>query len=260
MVRAQVCDLSADPTIMGKFQSARDRHRLIHAHPVVRNVVVACMLFSSHLKGGWSQASSPTSMANEKEQIYMDLGFVIYPPKQPRLQDPEVQNEVKASLALREEQQRRMSAEAKAQQHLRDKEKAEADFNAKLAQHLVDKEKAEADFNARLTQERQHRLKVQTELQGLIEQKNRLIQSHVSQLKSEEGKRQELMAQLKKQASEETETESRLSSRLLAEEQARLELQSIVRQLESERSRLQQELDKLKTERRSTILISPSGK
>ena len=68
------------------------------------------------------------------------------------------------------------------------------------------------------------------------------------------------MSQLKKQPTEETETEARLSRRLLAEEQARLELQSNIRQLESEKAKLQQELDKLKIERKSTILISPSGK
>ena len=69
-----------------------------------------------------------------------------------------------------------------------------------------------------------------------------------------------ILMQIKKQSSEETETEARLSSRLLAEEQNRLELQSTIRRLENEKSKLVQDLEKLKTERKSTILISPSGK
>lgn len=270
---------------MGKFSSKRFKDHTIKMHSSLRNAATMCFLLLSNSSMSWGQSNENTSLATEKEQIYMDMGFVIYPPKLPRNLDLEVQKqktaehqaqeavsrsqkalteaieariqaeqqierlkeervnyEVQAALALRDEQQRRMTAEAKAQQY------------------LIDKEKAEAEFNAKLGQERQVRSKLQSEMQALIEQKNKLIQTHSNQLKSEESKRLEVMSQLKKQSTEETETEARLSRRLLAEEQARLELQSNIRQLESDKAKLQQELDKLKTERKSTILISPSGK
>ena len=233
----------------------------------------------------WAQVENPSVYASEKEQMYLDMGFIIYPPKQPRHSDPEFQKQQQAEIAAKAELlksqnelaqaiQARVDAEklveqlrkervALEDQHefmLRQERGARMIAESNAQQFMKDKERAESELISKVALEQQPKTKLQQEIQNLIEQKNRLILNHANQLKNEEFKRQELLAHIKKQSSEETETEARLSSRLLAEEQNRLELQSTIRRLENEKSKLVQDLEKLKTERKSTILISPSGK
>lgn len=225
------------------------------------------------------------AFATEKEQTYMDHGFVMYPARKPRHQDPEFLRQQELDRLAREASERsqkiledaiaaRIEAEAKVKRleeerlaldqqaaiSLREERQLRLAAEAKALQAGLDKTKAEQELTAKWQTERQARIKAQADLQALVDQKDKLSQSLQQQLKVEEKKRTDLLTQIKKQAGEESETEARLSARLLAEEQDRLELQSAVKKLEAEKSRLQQELDKLKVDRKSSILISPSGK
>jgi len=232
-----------------------------------------------------AQTSPDPLFATEKEQIYLDQGFVLYPARKPRHQDPEflrqqeldrlakeasersqqalqaaVEARVEAENKVKRLEEERVVLEQQATASLREERQLRLAAEAKAMQASLDKTKAEQDLNTKWQAERQARIKAQADLQSLMDQKDKLIQSHQQQLKAEEKKRTDLMSQIKKQAGEESEAEARLSARLVAEEQDRLELQAAVKKLESEKNRLQQELDKLKSDRRSTILISPSGK
>ena len=160
----------------------------------------------------WAQVENPSAYASEKEQMYLDMGFIIYPPKQPRHSDPEFQKQQQAEIAAKAELlksqnelaqaiQARVDAEklveqlrkervALEDQHefmLRQERGARMIAESNAQQFMKDKERAESELISKIALEQQAKTKLQQEIQNLIEQKNRFneIKNQISLLTNE---------------------------------------------------------------------------
>ena len=103
-----------DTTIMGKFSSDCFKDRSIEVRSSSGVVTFLCILLLSNFSKSWAQTTESTKFATEKEQIYLDMGFVIYPPRQHRNLDPEFQKQKTAEFESQEAVSRSQTALAEA--------------------------------------------------------------------------------------------------------------------------------------------------
>ena len=216
----------------------------------------------------WALADNDSPYATEKEQRYLDEGFILFPARKPHAQDPKVQAErlraQQAQDAQRlqaEEAQKRWDAqqyERRIQEAVRDRDQAQQ--ASRLLQAELSRARAE---HAQLIQQADARWRSERERRQAAERRQLQVALEKSKTESDlkaqmQAQREVLNTQLRQREQAQNDSEARLDARLLAEEQARLEAQAEARQLKAELTRVNDELNKLRAERKNRVMISPA--
>jgi hypothetical protein len=205
----------------------------------------------------WALADNDSPYATEKEQRYLDEGFILFPARKPHAQDPKVQ----AERLQAEEAQKRWDAqqyERRIQEAVRDRDQALQ--ASRLLQAELSRVRAE---HARLIEQADARWRSERERRQAAERRQLQVALEKSKTESDlkaqmQAQREVLNTQLRQREQAQNDSEARLDARLLAEEQARLAAQAEARQLKAELTRVNDELNKLRAERKNRVMISPA--
>ena len=234
-------------------------HLLLRCHPHRLWVRWSLGLCLSAGVSVWALADNDSPYATEKEQRYLDEGFILFPTPKPHHQDPKVQAERLREQQVQDAQRLQTQRdEQRIQEAVRDRDQAQQ--VSRLLQAELSRVRAELvrlieQADARWRSERDRRQAAERrQLQVALEKSK-----SESDLKAQmQAQREVLNTQLRQREQALNDSEARMDARLLAEEQARLEAQAEARQLKAELTRVNDELNKLLAQRKNRVMISPA--